>query len=485
MIEIENLTRKFGDVTAVDGLTLTIAEGEVFGLLGPNGAGKTTTIRMLAGLIGKTSGDAWVAGCRVGDPATARKLRGLVGLMPEEAGLYPDLSAARTLDFYGRLYQVTEGTRAERTERLLTMLDLWDRRDARVRTFSKGMKQRLTIARALINDPPVLFLDEPTANLDPEGAKTVRDFLLQLKQEKRTILLNTHQLTEAERVCDRVGIMHTKLVAVGTPDGLRGTASQHATAIQLAVVTDAVVAAAAGKPRSRADVTVSGNTITIGVGKPERDNPELVKAIVAAGGEIQFVSGLVPTLEETYLKLLGDEKNETEGREVTAMNWQNVATIARKDMTIMMTRRSLRIGLAVLPLGLAVLFSQIIAHGNIPADALPQDAERVPLLLHDLHRGAAREHRVLQHGRREGRAQPRAAARHPGDRRRDPARQGPRGPRPAARRDVGGHGHADGPLRRAHPRAPSGTCTSRTGWRPSPCSASRRSWRSWPSGSAC
>jgi ABC-2 type transport system ATP-binding protein len=308
VIEIENLSRKFGDVTAVEGLTLTIGEGEVFGLLGPNGAGKTTTIRMLAGLIGKTSGDARVAGCRVGDPSTARKLRGLVGLMPEEAGLYPDLSAARTLDFYGKLYQVPSGMRALRTERLLTMLDLWDRRDDRVRTFSKGMKQRLTIARALINDPPVLFLDEPTANLDPAGAKVVRDFLLRLKQEKRTILLNTHQLAEAERVCDRVGIMHTRLIAVGTPDGLRGTASRHATAIQLAVVSEAVVAAA--RNAARADVAVSGNTITVPVDKPERDNPELVRAVVAAGGEVQFVSGLVPTLEETYLKLLGDEKNE-------------------------------------------------------------------------------------------------------------------------------------------------------------------------------
>jgi ABC-2 type transport system ATP-binding protein len=300
VIEIENLSRKFGDITAVDGLTLTIAEGEVFGLLGPNGAGKTTTVRMLAGLIGKTSGEAW-------------KLRGLVGLMPEEAGLYPDLSAARTLDFYGKLYQVPYGMRALRVERLLTMLDLWDRRDDRVRTFSKGMKQRLTIARALINDPPVLFLDEPTANLDPEGAKTVRDFLLELKREKRTILLNTHQLTEAERVCDRVGIMHTKLIAVGTPDGLRGTISNgtgatRATSIQLAVVTDAVVAAAGSI--GRAEVTVSGNTITVPVDKPERDNPELVKAIVAAGGEVQFVSGTVPSLEETYLKLLGSEKSE-------------------------------------------------------------------------------------------------------------------------------------------------------------------------------
>jgi len=310
VIEIDHLTRTFGNVTAVDGLTLTIAEGEVFGLLGPNGAGKTTTVRMLAGLIGKTSGEALVAGCRVGDPATARKLRGLVGLMPEEAGLYPDLSAARTLDFYGKLYRVPSGMRALRTERLLTMLELWDRRDDRVRTFSKGMKQRLTIARALINDPPVLFLDEPTANLDPEGAKTVRDFLLQLKQDKRTILLNTHQLAEAERVCDRVGIMHKKLIAVGSPDDLRGTGSAHATAIQLAVVTDAVVAAA--RAASRADVAVSGNTMTVPVDKPERDNPELVKAIVAAGGEIQFVSGIVPSLEETYLKLLDGEKNDGE-----------------------------------------------------------------------------------------------------------------------------------------------------------------------------
>jgi len=309
VIETQRLCRTFGDVTAVDGLTLTIAEGEVFGLLGPNGAGKTTTIRMLAGLIGKTSGEATVAGCRVGDPAAARELRGLIGLMPEEAGLYPDLSAVRTLDFFGRLYQVPAGLRAERIERLLTMLELWDRRDSRVRTFSKGMKQRLTIARALINDPPVLFLDEPTANLDPEGAKVVRDFLLQLRSEKRTILLNTHQLTEAERVCDRVGIMHTKLIAVGTPDKLRASASGQATAVQVALVTDAIVTAARSvSSASGAGVAVSGNTITVPVDKPERDNPGLVQAIVAAGGEIQFVSEVAASLEETYLKLLGEEK---------------------------------------------------------------------------------------------------------------------------------------------------------------------------------
>jgi len=307
VIEIESLTRRFGAATAVDGVTLTIAEGEVFGLLGPNGAGKTTTIRMLAGLIGKTSGEARVAGCRVGDPADARKLRSLIGLMPEEAGLYPDLSAAQTMAFFGRLYQVPRDLRAERTEQLLTLLELWDHRDARVRTFSKGMKQRLTIARALIHDPPVLFLDEPTANLDPEGAKTVRDFLLRLRADKRTILLNTHQLAEAERVCDRVGVLQRRLVAVGTPAELRSAASsQPATAIQLAMVTDAVVAAA--REAADADVVVAGHTITVPLDKPERDNPDLVKAIVAAGGEVQFVTEIVPTLEAAYLSLLGGEQ---------------------------------------------------------------------------------------------------------------------------------------------------------------------------------
>lgn len=314
MIKIKGLTRRFGDVTAVDGITLTIGEGEVFGLLGPNGAGKTTTVRMLAGLIGVTAGEASVAGCRIGDPADSRKLRGLIGLMPEEAGLYPDLSAARTLDFYGRLYQVPRGVRSERAERLLTLLDLWDHRDVRVRTFSKGMKQRLTIARALIHDPPVLFLDEPTANLDPAGAKTVRDFLLRLRDDKRTILLNTHQLQEAERVCDRVGILRRRLVAVGTPGELRGAVSGHATTVQLAVVTEAVVAVARAHASGMAapdvtgpDVTIAGSTITVPVDKPERDNPDLVRAIVAAGGEVQFVTEIVPTLETAYLELVGDE----------------------------------------------------------------------------------------------------------------------------------------------------------------------------------
>jgi ABC-2 type transport system ATP-binding protein len=306
MIEIEGLTRKFGEVTAVDGLTLTIGEGEVFGLIGPNGAGKTTTVRMLACLISRTAGEARIGGHSIGDPAAARKIRSLIGLMPEEAGLYPDLSAARTLDFYGRLYQVPGTLRAERTERLLTLLRLWDRRDAPVKTFSKGMRQRLALARALIHDPPVLFLDEPTANLDPEGAKTVRDFLIELRNDKRTILLNTHHLEEASRVCDRVGVLANRLIAVGSPDELRRSGRSSATVVRLAEVTGPVKQAA--REAGSGDIEVAGNVLTVSVADPERDNPGLVRAIVDAGGQVQFVTESAPSLEEVYLKLIGDKR---------------------------------------------------------------------------------------------------------------------------------------------------------------------------------
>jgi len=315
MIETQDLTRTFGGTTAVDRLTLTIAEGEVFGLLGPNGAGKTTTVRMLSGLIGRTSGDATVAGFRLSDPDDARKLRGAIGLLPEEPGLYPDLSAARTLDFYGRLYQIPAALRADRTEKLLTLLGLWDRRDAPARTFSKGMRQRLAIARALIHDPPVLFLDEPTANLDPEGAKTVRDFLLELRRERRTILLSTHLLDEADRICDRVGVLHTRLLAAGPPSELRAGRPGHVTRVQLAELTDAVVTAARAVAAGPVEVTSSatssatggpaGGTVAVPVGDPGRDNPALVAAIVAAGGRIRFVTEATTSLEEAYLTLLG------------------------------------------------------------------------------------------------------------------------------------------------------------------------------------
>jgi ABC-2 type transport system ATP-binding protein len=308
VIETNNLTRTFGDITAVEGLTLRIDEGEVFGFLGPNGAGKTTTIRMLTCLISKTSGEARIGEYEVGNDADVQKIRKIIGLMPDNVGLYEDLSAYRNLDFYGRLYECTEAQRTERIEHFLRMLGLWEVRDRTVRTFSKGMKQKLAIVRALIHEPRVLFLDEPTANLDPEFQKTVRDFILELKHEKRTIFLNTHNLDEAQRICDRIGILNTRLVAEGTPERLMESLEGRKTEVQLQQVTPAIITAV---ERLGLNYVVSeGNKLLIGVSDPEEENPSITEAIVAAGGHIQFITERHATLEEVYLKLA----REKEGR---------------------------------------------------------------------------------------------------------------------------------------------------------------------------
>ncbi len=302
MIDAENLTKKFGNLTAVEGLTLHVNEGEVFGFLGPNGAGKTTTVRMLCCLISKTSGKAKIGDYEVGNSADSQKIRRIIGLLPENVGLYDDLSAYKNLDFYGRLYKIPDSQRRERIEYFLKMLELWDKRDAVAGTFSKGMKQKLAIARALIHDPKVLFLDEPTASLDPEASKTVRDFILELKKEKRTIFINTHLLDEAEKICDRVGILKTKLLAVDTPEKLRESLWGRRTVVQLENVNDMVVAAV--KRTGLTNVEIAGNKLIIRVSNPEKENPDIINAISSVGGRIQFVTEVSPTLEDVYLKLV-------------------------------------------------------------------------------------------------------------------------------------------------------------------------------------
>ncbi len=303
MIEAENLTKKFGDLTAVQGLTLRVEEGEVFGFLGPNGAGKTTTVRMFCCLISKTGGTARIGGYDIGKSEDQLRIRRMVGLLPENVGLYDDLSAYRNLDFYGRLYECSEQQRREGIERLLKMLGLWDRRDSLVGTFSKGMKQKVAIARSLVHDPKVLFLDEPTANLDPESAKTMRDFILELKKEKRTIFLNTHNLDEAQRICDRIGVLKTSLVAVGSPENLRASLWGRKTVVHLVKVSDKIVGTVEGLGFRKLEI--SGNKMIIDVDDPDEQNPAIVSAIVKAGGQVRFVTELRPTLEDIYLKLVG------------------------------------------------------------------------------------------------------------------------------------------------------------------------------------
>jgi len=307
MIHAEGLTKRFGDLTAVDQLSLDIAEGEVFGFLGPNGAGKTTTVRMLAALISKTSGRAEVAGFEIGNEAAELKIRERIGVLPDNVGLYDSTSAYQNLEYFGRLHRMDPATLRKNIERLLRMMDLWEKKDAPVSTYSKGMKQKVAIARALVHDPILLFLDEPTANLDPEAAKMVRDVLLELKKENRTIFLNTHNLDEAQRICDRVGIIRTRLLTVGSVDVLRSGFSRKQTVVRLERGSEEIVAAVKRKLGTDG-VALSGDRLLVDVDDPERENPDINEAVVAAGGRVIELSQVSPSLEEVYLKLVHEEK---------------------------------------------------------------------------------------------------------------------------------------------------------------------------------
>jgi len=300
LIDATNLTKKFGAVTAVDGVSFHIDEGEVFDFLGPNGAGKTTTIRMLCCLISKTSGEASIAGYKVSVPADSLEIRKMIGLVPDNVGLYNELTAYENLDFYGKLYECPAPKRKENIEHFLKMLDLWDKRDVAAGTFSKGMKQKLALIRALIHEPKILFLDEPTANLDPESSKTVRDFILELKKEKRTIFLNTHNLDEAQRICDWIGILKTKLLTIGTPEQLKDALGGVKVKIKLTEVNDNIVSTV--KKVTQRNVVVSDNKLTIDVDSVDSDNSGIIAAIVSAGGRIQQVIVLTSSLEDVYLK---------------------------------------------------------------------------------------------------------------------------------------------------------------------------------------
>ena len=306
MIEAENLTRKFGDLTAVDNVTLKVNQGEIFGFLGPNGAGKTTTVRMLCCLISKTSGSARVGGYEVGNAADSMKIRRMIGLVPDNVGLYESLTAYENLDYYGTLYGRSDSQRKESNEYFLRMLGLWEKKDALAGSFSKGMKQKLAIARALVHYPEVLFMDEPTANLDPEAAKGVREFILELKKDKKTIFLNTHNLDEAQRVCDRIGILNTKLMAVGTPEELEKSVRGRRTVLRLRKVDETILNAL--KKLDVRNLVQDGNTLTVDVQDPDEENADMVEAIVGAGGRVATVTVLSGTLEDAYLKLVRDQQ---------------------------------------------------------------------------------------------------------------------------------------------------------------------------------
>lgn len=302
MIQTENLTKKYGDKLAVDRLTLDIPDGEVFGFLGPNGAGKTTTVRLLTCLIGATAGRATVLGYDI--LRDAPQIRRHVGILTETPGMYDRLTARQNLTIFARLYEVEDV--AGQVQKYLQLLGLWERRDEAVGTFSKGMRQKLAIARALLHEPRVLFLDEPTSGLDPEAAKLVRDFIADLKGQGRTIFICTHNLDEADRLCDRVAVFKTHLRVMDTPTQLRQQLYGRQVVFHLAGAAAEWETAVSHFPFIHQTRAID-NKLLLTLDDPETHNPQLIRHLVEQGANLQFVGELRHSLEDIYLQLIKDE----------------------------------------------------------------------------------------------------------------------------------------------------------------------------------
>jgi ABC-2 type transport system ATP-binding protein len=312
MISVEGLGRRFGALTAVDDLSFTVPEGQIYGLLGPNGAGKTTTVRMLAGLIAPHAGTARVAGLTLGHDDA--RIRAVTGILTESPGLHERLTARQNLAYYGRLYGLTDATLRQAVERYLAVVGLTEAADRRVGGFSKGMRQRVAIARALLHEPRVIYLDEPTSGLDPEAAKSIRDFVATLRDAGRSIVLCTHNLHEAEQLCDRIGILNGRLLAEGTPAELRRGERASATRVDLdgGAPPPELAAAVRSLPFVRGAQEADGG-LWVELADPRRDTPDLVRALVERGARVVAVSEHVATLEQVYLELVGERGREAEG----------------------------------------------------------------------------------------------------------------------------------------------------------------------------
>jgi len=301
VIRTEGLTKQFGDFVAVDRVTLTVPEGEVLALLGPNGAGKTTTVRMLASILKPTSGWATIASYDI--VRDARTVRRIVGLLTEFPGLYLRMRSLEYLDFFGQLQGLSSQQRQQRSKELLVRFKMWEARDLRLGEYSKGMRQKLALIRAMLHDPQVLFLDEPTSAMDPHSAKLVRDCILDLRSEQRTIIVCTHNLAEAELLADRVAIIRRgQIVALGTLAELRARLlGDPVLELRLAQSLDGLLPLLT----DLIDVEEQGQTwLRYRTARPEVINPLLIQRLAREGTEVITLSEVPRSLEDVYLKIV-------------------------------------------------------------------------------------------------------------------------------------------------------------------------------------
>lgn len=302
-ISTENLSRNFGKVQAVANLCLQVPRGIVFGFLGANGSGKTTTIRLLLGLLEPTHGRAEVLGYDT--KSQANSIRRRTGALLEHPGLYERLSAADNLEFYGRAWRLPTLQRRSRIKELLTNLGLWERRHESVGTWSRGMKQRLAVARAMLHHPPLIFLDEPTAGLDPLAAVALRaELQAMVAREGVTVFLTTHNLGEAEKLCQLVGVIRQgKLIAVGHPNELREKVSVPRIEVVGSGFTPKLQNCLRTQP-GVAEVNIAGEVLTITLHKPTSAAP-FVDFLVREGVQVEEVRKGGASLEEVFLTLMG------------------------------------------------------------------------------------------------------------------------------------------------------------------------------------
>lgn len=306
IIEAMELTKIFGSLVAVDKLSFKVRKGEVFGILGPNGAGKTTTIRLLTCLISPSSGSAIVGGFDIVKDPT--KVREIVGLQTENPSLYERLTAYENLDFFAEAYGVSDKQeKRKRIRELLEFFGLWEFKDRKVGTFSRGMKQKLSIARAIVHDPDIIFLDEPTSGLDPESSREIKDLMKSLSKQGKTIVFSTHILGDAEKLCDRIMIINKgRRIVLGTlRELLNSNASKQVLKITLKKLDQKVIDAIKCFGQVK-EVRVSDSNFVVSIllDDPENLTPEIVRSIVLNGGLILSVNIVNLSLEDVYLKIV-------------------------------------------------------------------------------------------------------------------------------------------------------------------------------------
>jgi ABC-2 type transport system ATP-binding protein len=320
MIEAFDLTRRFGAFTAVSQVSLRVPDGAILALLGPNGAGKTTTIRMLSGLIAPTEGNATVAGYDIQREPDA--VRACVGLVTDVPGLFEQMKVPAYLDFFGNIYGLTSAERTHRIDELLEFFDLATHRNEKMAGFSKGMKQKVALARALIHEPVVLFLDEPTSGLDPLAARSVRELIVGLKRSNRSIILCTHDLDEAERLADQVAIIRQgSIVALDTPSTLRKQATGETLVLielvgecPLPLETLATIEGIHNPLFREKKATGSLSSVTQSTGfmleyqtpQPKLVNPQVLSRLITAGAQVVTVTCETRSLEDVYISAMRD-----------------------------------------------------------------------------------------------------------------------------------------------------------------------------------